>query len=147
MGWSVDLDDPLIDSLSPAASRVAADDVAQMATYWSVLYGELLSSESVYDGKVTVVSHGALARGGMAAAGRLFDHLGIVPSARTVSLMSAESSRSSPDVDVSKLHNLNRDPAVVSDAWRMSLNSDEIARIENACGEILRQLEAIAWKG
>lgn len=143
MGWAPD--PPELEALEaltgrPARSRLTrADDLSLVGRMWTLLHSVMLADLSELPHAV-VVSHEHVARGGERALGALCSHLGLKPPG-AVAVSDSPQREVSQVVDPAKLHNFNRDPRVVADAWRETVSTSELAELEGMTGEILASVQ------
>jgi Sulfotransferase family len=118
----------------PLPLPTAGDDVSAMGWFWATCYATVLRDLAKLPDAL-VVDHAALAAGEDAALADLAAALGI----RDVRPHHA-SRRVHDDRPTPRLHDLDRRPAKVAEAWRHQVEPDEIARIEACAGAVHRQL-------
>lgn len=141
MGWSPDLSE-----VAPLAARHLGDtsswqpsgsEAEDMARFWSALHR--IALPAIDASGATVVIHEDLAGGGAAAMERLYAVLGLRVTAQVRSAWTPESSTPA-EVDPSRLHNFDRDPATVAQGWRRRVSTEEIEVLETIAGETLSAL-------
>ncbi len=124
----------LPDAEPPSPPPPAGDDVSAMGWFWATCYATVLRDLAKLPDAL-VVDHAALAAGEDAALAELAAALGI----RDLRPHHA-SRRAHGDRPTLRLHDLDRRPAKVAEAWRHQVRPDEIARIEACAGAVHRQL-------
>lgn len=157
MGWSPDLDEvtPLIREHMARGLALAglagawpppagASASVAMGMFWSALHAMALSDLHTLPGAL-VVSHAEIAQGGEAATRRLFDELGLVGTTLTRAELETPEARASV-APTPGLHQFNRAPADVANAWRTSLAPDELADVERVSEPVRAHLEAIRFR-
>jgi hypothetical protein len=118
------------------ATRWPADEVGNLGATWAALYRMALEDLSSLPAAM-VVSHEELATGGESAAKALFAAVSLTWSDSAARFFgggaaSAENS--------SALHNLDRSPAVVANAWRAKVDAGDVAVLEAGAGDVLEEL-------
>jgi hypothetical protein len=153
VGW-----EPAVDELRPiqqAHERAhggdcAVPDVAEggacsqaltVSRFWAGLYGIALDHAPESD-RLVIVSHEELSGGGVPAARRLFEKLGLRwnPAAEQEMLGKAANSRAGGAVATQPLHDLVRSPREVSGAWRDQLSPEELIVVEETTREVRDRL-------
>jgi hypothetical protein len=148
MGWSTDGDEmrPIIEQFlteqgpvpGVVASPEADDEVAQMAWFWSALYGIALHDVDRFDPEVVVLAHEDVATGGVEFGRRLFDRLDLRWSDEAAQqLVRGQASRA---VDQTALHNLDRSPAKVAHEWETRITPEERRRLEQLTNDVHAEL-------
>jgi hypothetical protein len=118
----------------PSSPVPTADDVSAMGWFWATCYATVLRDLPQLPDAL-VVDHAALAAGEDAALAELAAALGI----RALRPHHA-SRRGHGHPPASRLHDLDRRPALVAEAWRQQVSPDEIARVEALAGAVHREL-------
>jgi hypothetical protein len=118
----------------PASPPPAEDEVSAMGWFWATCYATVLRDLPQLPDAL-VVDHAALAAGQDAALAELAAALGI----RALRPHHA-SRRGHGHPPASRLHDLDRRPALVAEAWRQQVSPDEIARVEALAGAVHREL-------
>ncbi|MGH3317488.1 MAG: hypothetical protein ACRDO0_15210, partial [Nocardioidaceae bacterium] len=111
-----------------------ADDVNAMGWFWATCYATVLRDLPKVP-EALVVDHAALAAGEDAALAQLAAALGIRDLRPHHASQRVHADRPTP-----RLHDLDRRPAKVAEAWRHQVSPDEIARIEACAGAVHREL-------
>lgn len=132
--------DSLVHSGHTSLPELSPDSDLSGATafgwFWSVLH-EIALLDAVDSGTI-IVSHAELASGGPAAGRRLAEAVGL----RWNDAMAGELSRESGGVAAGAgLHNFDRAPAEVAEAWRRSLEPQTIEEIEAVSNATLTKLD------
>lgn len=153
MGWDPDLLElaPLVDSHRvraaddgldvadlPLPGEVGAPEA--MGRFWGALHAMALRDAQQTPGLV-VVSHAELAGGGAAAARRLYGALGLPWSRQAEAGLAQEATTS--DARTGGLHDFDRDPAQVANAWRAKLAPGELEAVEAVTVGMRDHLEEI----
>lgn len=150
MGWTPDLDDlrPILrrhlrqkgggSHANPGLGH-ARTAAAAMGRFWAGLHGVVLDDLAATN--PLIVSHEELAKAGEDGSARLFRELGLAWSDDTASEFQVDSVASKEDA--STLHNFDRDPAAVADAWRSKLSHDEIKEIERITAPVHTHLQDV----
>ena len=141
MGWSADLAEVGAALGLPSTTATDdGDDARAMARFWRALNEQALRDLSSLGGSL-VVSHEEVAIGGSAAMTRLFRLTGL-PEARSARRDPPSEFRPRPaTADPSALHNFDRPPEDVANAWRADVSESDLAVMESIAGETLRTLE------
>jgi hypothetical protein len=142
MGWRPDLDEVGALVRLPSASAPEGMDpmVVDMARFWTALNSTALSDLSQV-GDAVVVSHEELAAGGMPALRRLFLACDVEWDATTEDRVAKAGSDSGPASTSKSLHDLNRAPEQVAQAWRRHVSDDEVAALVAVAGLTLGGLD------
>lgn len=143
MGWTPDTQE-LARIFREAGQPVApagAGPAEEMAYFWSGLHGIALDDIEAagLDREVVVVSHETLAGSGRAAVAPLLERLGLKWSREQADMLTGSGSRQER---AEALHNLDRAPAEVAQAWRTHITDGELADLERVAGGMLRRLQA-----
>lgn len=135
MGWRPRTDEvrALLPDLAPSD-----DPAAELAGFWAALHTAALEDLRQVPGAL-VVSHAELAHSGAAGGARLFASLGLRPSARTAAELTKQGSR--VKVAAGQLHDFDRAPAAVAEAWRKELPASDLDTVERIAGPTLAALE------
>lgn len=135
MNWSPDpeevthleaLSEELEDSSAAPASQSVTTDVQLVARMWAVLY-RLALADIPRLPQVLVISHAELAAGSQSSL-RVLHQLCGLPLHRETS--AAGTSVTEHKADSARLHNFDRDPQQVADAWRDQVHKDEVDALE-----------------
>jgi Sulfotransferase family len=118
----------------PSSPAPANDDVSAMGWFWATCYATVLRDLPKLPDAL-VVDHAALAAGEDAALAELAAVLGIRDFRPHRAPRRVHGDRPTP-----RLHDLDRRPAKVAEAWRHQVSPDEIARIEACAGAVHREL-------
>lgn len=117
-------------------------EAEEMGHFWRVLHQLALADlEARPDVDAVVVSHTRLAAGGTQAGRGLADRLGLSWSPAMEQELQKEGSG---PVRTDQLHNLDRAPSQVAEAWRDQVPASDVAAIEAVTGETLDRLESRA---
>lgn len=150
MGWTADLDE--VNALLPhvlaslphtalAEDSISADAVL-MGRFWSALNTQALRDLDTLDGSI-VVSHEEVTRGGAPAMQRLFDLLGLRWSSEVDRrLASPQPLAHEPHANRAALHDFNRTPESVSNAWRATISDADRTVVEQLSASTMDALEA-----
>lgn len=134
MGWTPDLAE-IIDVEPSSATRAPghdADDVDQMAFFWSVCHQVALRPDRGAE-SVVCVSHEELTGRGEGAVRRLYAACGLTFGDRTArEVRSWTSRRAAPSTSGDPLHVLDRSPEHAGSAWKHAVSTDDLARLEAA---------------
>lgn len=137
MGWRPRVDE--VRTLLPGlASYVGADPATELAGFWAAMHRAALEDLAGVPGAV-VVSHAELAHSGAAGGAALFAALGLEPSAETARELTKEGSRVA--VAAGQLHDFDRSPTAVADAWRADLSASDLDTVEQIAGATLADLD------
>jgi Sulfotransferase family len=152
MGWTSDTVEvtPLIEAWradTPASYGLLGDppeggDASSpqaLGYFWAALHAMFLADVDRLD-DVVVVSHADIATGGGDAARLLFAALGLAWSAASDAEFSDQRGTTA---DAGRLHNLNRAPSSVAEAWRAHLTIDEVAVIEEITAPVRARLDEL----
>jgi hypothetical protein len=104
---------------------------------WAALYRMALEDAADLP-SARIVSHEELAVGGIPGAKRLFAEFSLVWNDRAARFFDGHPSATE---NTSALHNLDRSPTAVANAWRSKVDADEVAALEAGAGEVLEELE------
>jgi hypothetical protein len=118
----------------PSSPAPANDDVSAMGWFWATCYATVLRDLPKLPDAL-VVDHAALAAGEDTALAELAAVLGIRDLRPHRASRRVHGDRPTP-----RLHDLDRRPAMVAEAWRHQVSPDEIARIEACAGAVHREL-------
>ncbi|MEQ6899794.1 sulfotransferase [Nocardioides sp. YIM 152588] len=154
MGWSPGLA-PLCAMLEEQGlteiverSGVRADlepsSAEALGRFWTALHELALDDIASAGTPVVVVSHRELAIGGADAGRALAGRLGLTWSDEMTADLERESSG---PVDPNQLHNFDRNPAEVADAWRAKLPEEDVAEVEAIAAGTLARLEELRGAG
>ncbi len=111
-----------------------------MGWFWGALCSVALHDLATVPGAV-VVSHEEVATGGPAVLARLFDVLGL---SRTPATDLEYDKQAGPGAATGgrQLHNFDRSPTTVANAWRATLMPGELEAIESATTSVRERLHA-----
>jgi hypothetical protein len=153
MGWQPDLEEllPLIERLRASGSADILGEAglpaldrssqpAAMGWFWGALYTMSLNDLATIPGSV-VVSHEEVATGGLAVLASLFDALGLSRT-RATDLEYERQAGQGTAAGARQLHNFDRSPTDVANAWRANLRSGELEAIEEATTCVRGRLHA-----
>ncbi len=141
MGWSADTDE--VDAALGLAAPTPTDDrddARAMAHFWRVLNEQALRDLASLDASL-VVSHEEVAIGGPAAMARLFELTGLPRATPPGRATRSEDGRRALSADPTALHNFDRPPEDVANAWRADICDADLAVMESIAGETLETLE------
>ncbi|CUR55124.1 hypothetical protein NOCA2230044 [metagenome] len=151
MGWTPDTSE-----LQGIITRARRDGVAtpadlpphgsigpaeEMGHFWAALHDLALTDIAASDCDVVVLSHERLASGGSPLGRALMQRLGLPWTEEMQSELNKESSAA---VDATHLHNFDRAPAEVAQAWRSGLTEAEIDGIEAVTATTHARLDALS---
>jgi hypothetical protein len=153
MGWQPDVDEllPIVEQLRTSGSVgdpswAAPPDLdlsrppIAMGWFWGVLCATALADLSTLPGSI-VVSHEEVATGGPAAIARLFGALGL-NATRATDLEYGEHPGPAQGTGPRRLHNFDRSPTEVANAWRDKLGNGELELIEATTATVRERLNA-----
>jgi sulfotransferase family protein len=153
MGWQPDVDEllPIVEQLRTRGSAgdpfwVAPSDLDlsrppnAMGWFWGVLCATALADLSAFPGSL-VVSHEEVATGGPEALARLFQALGL-SATRATDLEYGEHAAPGQGTGARRLHNFDRSPTQVANAWRDKLGEGELELIEATTATVRERLDA-----
>lgn len=121
----------------PASPEVSPAEL--MGRFWATLHDLALFDIDRTGTDVVVVAHHEVASSGLAGGRLLAARVG-VPMSRQMELELARESGSAHE-SASALHNLERSPASVAEAWRATLDRDEVEVIERVTEETRQRLD------
>lgn len=150
MGWTPDLDE--LQAIVAEARRTGGPDLPDlpaegetspaeaMGRFWATLHDLALADLAATGAEAVVVAHHELASSGPEGGRLLADRLEV----RWTDEMEAELAKESSTDEGSptQLHNFDRAPALVAEAWRAKLTPDEVADVERVTGETRERLAA-----
>lgn len=142
MGWRPDIAEleRLVTLPDPPPAGDVDPVVVDMARFWTALNATALEDLTGVHGAV-VVSHSEVATGGMPALRRLFQACGVGWDSATEARIAAAGSEGGSANTSKTLHDLNRSPAEVAQAWRRHVPEPEVAVLEQIAGATLAALE------
>lgn len=136
MGWRPRVDE--VRELLPGLAPPDADPATELASFWAAMHTAALADLADVPGAV-VVSHSELAHSGAAGGAALFAAVGLEPTARTAQELTKEGSRVA--VAAGRLHDFDRSPRAVAEAWRADLSAADLDTVERIAGPTLAALE------
>jgi sulfotransferase family protein len=148
MGWRPDLDElrPLVDQARdsglPVAGLPAGTDAGSpeaMGWFWGALHAIALHDLAAVPDAI-VLSHEEVATGGPRVLARLFETLSLSATAATGKEYAKESAAPAT-VRAGQLHNFDRSPTDVANAWRSTLLPGELEAVEAATTTVRDRLE------
>jgi hypothetical protein len=121
--------------------RGESDQASTVSRFWAALYGIALDHAAETSGLV-IVSHEELSAGGVAAARKLFETLGLRwnEAAEREMLGTAANGRTGGSVSTQTLHDFARSPREVSGAWRDQLSPEELLAVEETTQKVRDRL-------
>ena len=150
MGWSPDVAElaPIVQAfvqdnpdgrhlVEPARENM--DGLTAMGWFWNSLYGMALADSSLAP-QTIFVSHAHIAAAGEAALTTLRSALGLQPTTRSTARSESRAHPPASTPDESALHNFDRDPAVVADAWEHQLSPGEREQLEAQTSQVRAEL-------
>lgn len=148
MGWTPDMDEleavvgeARADGLDvPHPPRLPVDSAAAMGHFWATLHEIALTDVARAGVRLTVVSHSELAASGERGGRRLATRLGVA----WTSGMAAELAREGGGEAAAEgqtLHQFDRAPVAVAEAWRRRLDDDDVAAVEAVSSSTMAKLE------
>lgn len=146
MGWSPDPKELNKLEEITGSCRIAPvgmpTDLVLVGRMWSLLHSVMLSD--LVDAPDTVIlSHESVARGGDQAMRRVFAHLGLKSSRMAEDLRAYSPMRQPSGKDQHRLHNFDRDPRVVADAWRDAISTVELEVLESMTAGTMLALSGV----
>jgi hypothetical protein len=148
MGWRADADE--IRALPQVAGRRGSHDPAPggdqesdtdaMAYFWSTLH-ELALHDLESLPAAIVVSHEELAQAGQPALRALYDHCDLQWTSQVELALTGQRVDAATQSPANRLHDFDRAPHKVAQAWRASVSEAEIDALESATREVRQQLE------
>ncbi|GAA1478301.1 hypothetical protein GCM10009623_27470 [Nocardioides aestuarii] len=136
MGWRPRVDE--VRELLPGLAPADADPATELASFWAAMHTAALADLDQVPGAV-VVSHSELAHSGAAGGERLLDAVGLRASARTAEELTKEGTRVT--VAAGRLHDFDRSPQAVAEAWRADLSPEDLDIVERIAGPTLAALD------
>jgi hypothetical protein len=137
MGWRPRVGE--VRDLLPGLAPADADPATELAAFWAALHRAALDDLATIP-EAVVVSHSELAHSGAAGGTALFAALGLKPSERTTAELTKHGSQVA--VAAGRLHDFDRAPAAVAEAWRTKLPAEDLETVERIAGETLAELDA-----
>lgn len=123
----------------PAGDAVAPAEA--MGRFWATLHDLALHDIDTRGTDVLIVAHHELASSGPAGGRQLADRLGIAWNSRQEQeLVRAAAGSDSPSPASSTLHNFDRAPSAVAEAWRTQLSPSEVDAIEATAASTLQDV-------
>lgn len=150
MGWEPDVDElmPLVQharatgvEIPPLEPGADPRTPSVMGWFWGALYAMSLHDLDALPGAV-VVSHEEVATGGADVLARLFEALALSPTHATT-LEHQKESAPAQAAGSRQLHNFDRSPTDVANAWRSRLLPGELDSIEAATTVVRARLAAV----
>jgi hypothetical protein len=142
--WSTAL--PADEAMGEAEGTEAMRQAEAMARFWAVLHDLALDDLDATRTDAVVVAHHEIAASGRAGGLRLAERLGVGWTGEMERELAKESGRD-PLTEVSEtqphtvLHDFERPPAEVAEAWRSRLDPAEVALVERLTEETRRRVE------
>jgi hypothetical protein len=149
MGWCADADEirslPQVargsGSQDPTARGTEESDTDAMAYFWSTLHRVAIQDlESIPT--AIVISHEELAQAGPSALRALYDHCELQWTSQVELALTGRPGDGRARSPANRLHDFDRAPEEVAQAWRSRLSEDEIVALESATREVYQQLDA-----
>jgi hypothetical protein len=137
MGWRPRVGE--VRDLLPGLAPADADPATELAAFWAALHRAALDDLATIP-EAVVVSHSELAHSGAAGGTALFAALGLKPSERTTAELTKQGSQVA--VAAGRLHDFDRAPAAVAEAWRTKLPAEDLETVERIAGETLAELDS-----
>jgi hypothetical protein len=137
MGWRPRVGE--VRDLLPGLAPADADPATELAAFWAALHRAALDDLATIP-EAVVVSHSELAHSGAAGGTALFAALGLKPSERTTAELTKQGSQVA--VAAGRLHDFDRAPAAVAEAWRTKLPVEDLEIVERIAGETLAELDS-----
>jgi hypothetical protein len=137
MGWRPKVDE--VRALLPGLAPDDADPATELAAFWAAMHRAALDDLSGIP-EAVIVSHSELAHSGATGGTSLFAALGLQPSERTTKELTKQGSQVA--VAAGRLHDFDRAPAAVAEAWRTKLPAEDLETVERIAGETLAELDA-----
>lgn len=157
MGWSPDVAElaPIVQVfvrdnpdgrhlVEPARKNM--DGLTAMGWFWNSLYGMALADLSLAP-RTILVNHAQVAAAGEAALTALRSALGLQPTIRSAARGEKRVHPPALTSDESALHNFDRDPAMVADAWQHQLSPGEREHLEAQTSEVRAELALATTDG
>jgi hypothetical protein len=148
MGWRADADE--IRALLQVARRGGSHDPAlggdqesdtdAMAYFWSTLHALALHDLESLPAAI-VVSHEELAQAGQPALRALYDHCDLQWTGHVGLALTGQRGDAATQSPANRLHDFDRAPHEVAQAWRARLSEREIDALESATQEVRQQLD------
>jgi hypothetical protein len=138
MGWTPDLQE--LQDVVEAARKAGGPDLPDldlrldpgsataMGRFWAILHDLALADVDATGTELVVVAHHELATSGPAGGRRFAERVGVSWTSEMEQELAKESGAST--ATATALHNLDRAPAEVAEAWRRSLDPAELDDIE-----------------
>lgn len=148
MGWAPDPQE--LRQLEELTGRThdenlgVADDLVLVGRMWSLLYSVMLSDLDDAPDAV-ILSHESVARGGDQAMRRVFAHVGLRPVKMAGASRARSTMRVREGTEERRLHNFDRDPRVVADAWRASISTAELEVLDSMTSDTMSALRRVEF--
>jgi hypothetical protein len=137
MGWRPRVDE--VRDLLPGLAPADADPATELAAFWAAMHRAALDDLAGIP-EAVVVSHSELAHSGAAGGAALFRALGLETSDRTTAELTKQGSQVA--VAAGRLHDFDRAPAAVAEAWRTKLPADDLDIVEQIAADTLAELDS-----
>lgn len=137
MGWRPRVDE--VRDLLPGLAPADADPATELAAFWAAMHRAALDDLADIP-EAVVVSHSELAHSGAAGGAALFTALGLETSDGTTAELTKQGSQVA--VAAGRLHDFDRAPAAVAEAWRTKLPADDLDIVEQIAGDTLAELDS-----
>ena len=137
MGWRPRVDE--VRDLLPGLAPADADPATELAAFWAAMHRAALDDLADIP-EAVVVSHSELAHSGAAGGATLLTALGLETSDRTTAELTKQGSQVA--VAAGRLHDFDRAPAVVAEAWRTKLPAGDLDIVEQIAGDTLAELDS-----
>ncbi len=131
------LKEPPVECSDALAGQARA---TSMAAFWQVLHRMALGPMRAND-RVITVSHEELSVGGVGAARRLVEELGLEADPHRIEQLMRP--RRPKEVDEHRLHNLSRSSAEASQQWRTRVPAHELDQIEEQTQDVRSELNKL----
>ncbi len=160
MGWEPDLDElrpiaahhatqhPRSAEVMSALESADMTSAQAMGRFWSVLHQ--IALDDLPSTNATIVAHSDVAGYGLHMGPRLFRALGLEWTQESAAEFGGDGHESNGSMDQgtgqhagSTLHDFDRPPAAVADAWRSSLRPGELSEIEDVAADVLTRLNEL----
>jgi hypothetical protein len=149
MGWRADADEiralPQVarrgGSQDPALGGTEEGDIGAMAYFWSTLH-QLAMRDLETIPTAILVSHEELAQAGPSALRALYDHCDLQWTSQVEQALIGRPGDGGTRPPANRLHDFDRAPEDVAQAWRSRLSQDEIVDLEAATRDVHQQLDA-----
>ena len=150
MGWTPDLgelravmEDARRDGIDlPDIPPVSETSPEAMGYFWRTLHEVALTDVERAGIDITIVAHAELATSGEPGGRRLAEHLGVTWTPDMAAELARESQVAPPVMDTVALHQFDRSPLAVAEAWRGQVDPEEVRTLEAIATTMWRRLEA-----